>query len=141
MKNQSEKSFWWYLWRGLGALLLLALLAYALNWAITPFRVADPERIQMLSRQANDEWAALQSQRANVDNVDAQIDAMLEMYGEDKSVWPQGKDEEYLQLLTQRRNMTSAYNAQCARYRSMWADTWQGIVAPSDLPTTCDLID
>jgi hypothetical protein len=143
-KNDVKSIIKWVL---LGVLILVIVLfiagivSYAFGWLNAPLRLTNPNRLEKISREANEAWQALESQKANVSNIRDDMLTMKQLYGEDMSKWPQGKDDEYLQLQQQQINMINAYNSQCAAYRAKWKNEWWEISAPKDLPTTCDLIE
>jgi hypothetical protein len=129
-------------WLVVGALILLAavLIGWLVNWLITPLVLTDASRVREASAEMNQLYSGLESQRASIKSMDTQIAAIPLTYGEDRNAWPQGKDEEYLQLVAQRGNLVTAYNRLCAQYEAKWNDEWYDIPAPDDLPKTCDLI-
>jgi hypothetical protein len=130
----------WILWLFFIAIVLIAL-GFALNWFAKPAELFSPDRFEMLSRQANESYQALEAQERSITAIRAKAEQMITAYGEDMSKWPQGKRDEYLQLQQQVTNLTVAYNAACARYKAMWQDEWRAISAPGDLPTTCQMLD
>ena len=119
---------------------LAMLLAFALDWIAAPLENNSPGNVKSLSRQANNAWEALNSQRESISVLDSRAEDMVLAYGEDQSKWPQGKRDEYLQLRQQYHNAIIAYNSACGQYRAMWSDEWRSVPAPDDLPTTCEMI-
>lgn len=139
-KNDTKSIIKWVL-LGLLLLLIVTVALYAIGWLTTPLRLTDSNRMERISREANDSWQALESQKANVSNIRNKMLLMTQLYGENMATWPQGKDEEYLQLQQQQVNMVNAYNSQCASYKAKWKNEWWEFSAPKDLPITCDLIE
>lgn len=131
-------SFSWMLFLVI-MLFLAGMFAFALRWQRAGLEIVSPDNIQMLSRQANDNYKALEAKRMNINNQQEKLDEFEMLYGEGQ--WPQGKRQEYQQLSSILMNTKSAYNADCARYEAMWNDEWRSIVAPGDLPTTCEMIN
>ena len=138
-KNDARSMRDWA-WLGFKIAVMLLVLAAIWNWLVTPLLLTSPQRLESLSRQANDNWQALEAQRHSIEQVQRRANDIVLLYGEDQSTWPQGKDEEYLQLKQQASNLTIAYNNACGQYKAMWQDEWRSIPAPNDLPTTCDMI-
>ncbi len=118
----------------------LAIAGYFLGWFISPLDLTSPENVRRLSREANEHYAALESSRASIGTIESKMQTMVTTYGEDRSTWPQGKADEYLQLDAQRVNRIDAYNKLCASYKGKWNDEWFDLPAPDDLPKSCDLI-
>ena len=121
--------------------LIVSVIGYFFGWFNTALKVTSPEKIQMLSREANNSWQALKAGQQTIANIESDVHDMSVLYGEDASKWPQGKHDEYLQLKTQLRNLKTAYNSSCGQYNAMWQDEWRSIPAPDDLPTHCELIN
>lgn len=136
-KRLAKDTILWLLF-GVLVVLILIILAYALGWITTPLRLTDPERLENISREANQAWEALEAQLASVENINDKMVTMKQLYGEDMGTWPQGKDDEYLQLQAQKVNLINAYNQQCAAYKAKWANEWWELSAPKDLPRTCE---
>lgn len=128
-------------WMAVFALIVVVALviAYALGWFAKPMEVMGPDNIQRMSRQANDAWQALEAKQASIDAIETKAGQMVLAYGEDMTVWPQGKRDEYLQLQAQATNLSTSYNSQCGQYNAMWADEWRSVPAPNDLPTHCEM--
>lgn len=120
-------------------LLLAAVLYFGYSWVTKPLEVMSPDNIERLSKQANEQWEALQAQLANINAAQQSAEDLVNLYGEDKSSWPQGKGDEYLQFKQQARNFITAYNASCATYNALWQDEWRSVPAPDDMSTSCDL--
>lgn len=121
-------------------LAVIGIAAYVLRWQNAALNVAGPERIERLSREANNHWQSLQAQKATISNQQARLAEFEMLYGVDRAVWPQGKREEYQQLSAAIRNLETAYNLSCGQYNALWLDEWRAISAPGDLPTRCELI-
>ncbi len=122
-------------------MVILALVAgYFLDWFKAPLDLTSPARLQQMSEQANSKWESLKAQKATIELTQTQIAAFETAYGTDRSVWPQGKATEELQLQGVLINKISAYNTMCAEYNALWQDEWKAISAPGDLPTSCELI-
>jgi hypothetical protein len=129
-------------WIGAFALVGLAFLlfSFTVNWGAAALDQGSPARLRQLSREANDRYTALKSERATIETQRARLADFEQLYGKDPAAWPQGKREEYQQLTQAIRNMESAYNGHCGQYKSLWNDAWRDLPAPDDLPKTCDLI-
>lgn len=111
-----------------------------INWLSTGADVVSATNVRSISREANEQWNALQGQRASIGRVQASADEYITLYGEDMMTWPQGKRDQYQQVLADVRNKVSAYNTSCADYNALYDDEWSSIVAPKDLPGYCELI-
>ncbi len=122
-------------------ILVAVLISYALNWIQAPLDLTSPENIRQMSREANDAWQALEAKKSSISNLESQVNDMTLLYGEDMSKWPQGKDEEYLQLKRQIANLKTAYNSECGQYNAFWLDEWRALPAPDDIPTHCSFLD
>lgn len=133
-------SFAWIMWL-VFIVAVLTIAGFGLKWFAVPTKLFDPDRMAMLSRQANESYQALAAQEQSVSVIRGKAEQMITAYGEDMSKWPQGKRQEYLQLQSQVTNLIVAYNASCARYKAMWQDEWRAISAPMDLPTTCQMLE
>ena len=129
----------WILFGGMGLAVLIVAL-WAVGWMATPFRITNPERVEMLSRQANDAWQALEAQEASIASQKKALDQYTDLYGDDMAKWPQGKRQEYQQGMVAYSNLVNAYNRSCSQYNAMWQDEWRSIPAPDDLPTRCELV-
>lgn len=128
------------LWLALlaGALIMfLIVLGFALEWFAAPFETMSPERVRILSQQANDEWGALEQTRTGIERLRGQEAEFITLYGTNTAVWPQGKAEEYQQVTAARRNREAQYDQLCATYEARWADEWRDLPAPDDLPRQC----
>ena len=121
-------------------LVIAVMLGWALDWISFPARVISPDRMVTLSRQANDHYQSLEASLGSIQVQRKTTEAYLELYGEDYSTWPQGKRDEYQQNQRQLQNLINAYNQSCAQYKALWLDEWRDVVAPNDLPTTCETI-
>lgn len=119
-------------------LLAVAVGNWALRWQGAALDTIGPERMQQLSREANDRWQSLEAQRTSIATQQARLAEFETLYGTDRATWPQGKREEYQQLSAAIRNLETAYNSACGQYKAMWADEWRDIPAPDDLPRTCE---
>jgi len=139
-KQDTGRAFGWALWGAL-FVIVVGLLVFALRWILVPTQVLDPNRIQRLSQQANEHWQSLQAQRSSIAAQAAQLSDFERLYGADASVWPQGKQQEYLQLAVTVRNLKTAYNASCGQYNALWQDEWRDLPAPDDLPRRCEFLD
>jgi hypothetical protein len=124
-----------------GVVMVAMLGAYFLDWFSTPLELTSPDNLQRLSRQANDAWQALEAKQQTIINLEQQADLMVAAYGDDQSTWPQGKRDEYLQLMAQVTNLKASYNVQCGQYNAFWDDEWRGIPAPNDIPTSCQFLN
>lgn len=133
-------SFQWIVW-GVVTVAMLVVGGFAVTWFAAPTKLFSPDRMAALSRQANDNYQALEAQRQSVATTRTKAEMMITAYGEDMGKWPQGKRDEYLQLQAQVNNLVIAYNNACAKYKAMWQDEWRAISAPGDLPTTCQMLD
>lgn len=131
------------IWGGAITLILMVfvVLAWGLGWFAAPFQTMSPQRVQQLSRQANDAWQGLEAQQATIAVQRERLSEFNSLYGDNTSEWPQGKREEYQQLSSALRNLVAAYNLQCGQYNALWQDEWRSLPAPDDLPTRCDLMD
>lgn len=101
--------------------------------------MASPDNIERLSREANNAWQALEAQLANIEKSEDAAADLLTAYGEDQSVWPQGKRDVWLQLQKDITNKSAAYNVSCAAYNAFWQDEWRALPAPKDIPTRCEM--
>ena len=121
-------------------MLVGGIAGFVLRWQNAALTVAGPERIERLSREANNHWQSLQSQRASIDTQRARLAEYETLYGQDRAVWPQGKRDEYQQLSAAVRNLETAYNLSCGQYNALWLDEWRSLPAPDDLPARCELL-
>lgn len=137
-RNDAHSILRWVLF-GFLLVLVLAGLFFIYSWVNKPLEVLSPDNIQRLSQEANDKWQALLSQQATIDTISQRAKDMVVTYGEDRSVWPQGKSDEYLQLRQQVGNQITAFNLSCGQYNALWQDEWRSIPAPDDLPKKCEL--
>ncbi len=132
---------------GLLIIMALAVLSVAANWMffgaswfVKPAELFSPDAMQARSQEANDAWSGLQAQLASITTAKADASRLIEVNGEDKTKWPQGDKEKYLQMEARVSNLVTAYNVSCGKYNGMWNDEWRSINAPGDLPRHCDLI-
>ncbi len=95
----------------------------------------------MLATQANERYQGLESKLVTISSYQSDLNSYETLYGTDPSKWPQGKRESYQQLESAIRSLKASYNLDCSDYRALWSNEWKSIVAPKDLPTTCNLID
>lgn len=139
-----NKNFYKLVWRwGLSAVLFMLILLpilWAFGWISVPFEQTNPDLVRQLSQDANEAHEGLLAQSANIDNIETTMATMVIQYGDNRATWPQGKSDEYLQLVQQRQNLISAYNQACGEYRALWNDEWRNLPAPDDLPTTCEMM-
>lgn len=115
-------------------------IGWAFRWFETPFKVTDPDRVERLSRQANEMYSQLQAQKSTIQANRERLSNYPVLYGDDRANWPQGKRQEYEQLTNTVTTMVTGYNQLCGQYRAMWADEWRDIPAPDDLPKTCEYL-
>lgn len=138
--DYSELNAWMRVLAGIAAFTaILMALGWGLGWFGAALDQTGPERIRSLSAQTNDRFQALEAQRQDIARAELALVSFRNQYGTDASVWPQGKNAEYSQLLTRYQNATAAYDAACGQYRAYFSDTWRDIPAPNDLPKTCDM--
>lgn len=116
---------------------VLAFGAFGLRWQGAALDQIGPERMQQLSREANDRWHGLDAKRSTI-MVQQQALATYERdYGVDRSTWPQGKVGEYRQLDKVVTDLLTSYNHECGQYEAMWTDAWRDLPAPDNLPKKC----
>lgn len=137
--RDTARAFGWLGWLFV-VVLALGLMAYTLRWVFVPLDTVGPENMRHLSQQANNHYQSLESQRASIRTQQQRIVEFERLYGQDRTIWPQGKRQEYQQLADALRNLTTAYNLSCGQYKALWRDEWRDVPAPNDLPRTCDLI-
>jgi len=130
---------WIVVGTALVAVLLIAV--YFLGWFAKPLELSSPDNLQRLSREANNAWQALEAKRESINVLEQKAGLMVSAYGEDMTVWPQGKRDEYLQIQSQVTNQKTAYNAACGQYNAFWEDEWRSIPAPNDIPTSCEFLN
>lgn len=119
--------------------IIIAAGTFAYSWVVKPMQMASPDNIERLSREANNAWQALEAQLANIEKSEDAAADLLTAYGEDQSVWPQGKRDVWLQLQKDITNKSAAYNVSCAAYNAFWQDEWRALPAPKDIPTRCEM--
>jgi hypothetical protein len=133
-------SFAWIFWLFV-ILAFFVVMGFGFDWFAKPMEIFSPERVEMLSRQANDRYQALEAREKSVYSIRLKAEMMMTAYGEEMETWPLGKRDEYLQLRAQETNLILAYNNACAEYKAMWLDEWRSVAAPPDLPTTCEAME
>lgn len=112
-------------------------MTYVANYATRPTRLTDAVRIESMSARMNQAYQALLTAEQRVYADKQAIDDFLSTYGTDASTYPQGKRAELDQLRVNHRNSVSQYNSLCGQYMAVYADEFQEIAAPPDLPTQC----
>lgn len=122
------------------AVVVIGFLVWALRWILFPSTILDPDRMVTLSRQANDHFQSLEASLSSIQVQRETTESYPKLYGETYDTWPQGKRDEYQQNQRQLQNLINAYNQSCARYKALWQDEWRDIMAPKDLPKTCEVV-
>jgi hypothetical protein len=116
-------------------------VAWGLGWFAAPFETTSVPNVRFISRQANEAHQALEAKERNITAARERVDSYETLYGADTSVWPQGKRDEYLQAQRDLDNDIAAYNRECGQYNALMDDEWRGVVAPEDLPPSCQFIE
>lgn len=123
--------------------IILVPMGFFLDWFSAPTKIFNPEHMAAMSRQVNDEYHALEASRQNVLSIRSKAEKMMTLYGEEYGKWPQGKRDEYLQLVEQETNALMSYNNACKQYEAMWDDKWRefSLTGVDDIPRTCELMN
>lgn len=98
------------------------------------------KNVKALSTTANEMHSGLEGELATLIAQKTSINTYEDLYGEDKTKWPQGKRDEYQQEQVLYRQGVSAYNTNCGKYNALWNNEWKSVVAPDDLPEQCELL-
>ncbi len=148
LSSNKPPTFWTLLkfCMGIAVIIVIVLLPFALlNGAFSrnvkpladTYSIAN---VKALSARANEMHSGLEGELATLMALKESVGDYNRLYGDDTSRWPQGKRSEWQQVVNQYRQSLSAYNTNCGNYNALWDDEWKGVVAPSDLPTRCELL-
>jgi hypothetical protein len=110
---------------------------YVAGYLTQPARLTGAERVEAMSAKMNEAHQGLIAADRAVVAAQEKVTQYERLYGADASTWPQGKRAEYQQDQQHLTNATAAYNRACATYNATYADEYQAIAAPDDLPKNC----
>ena len=122
----------------LAASFVVRYMVLANNWAEEPAELLSPDNVKKEYEWFYTSQKSLTATKANIDALESKQQDMIFLNGEDTSRWPISTRDEYKQVGQQILQLETAYNQACGEYQAKWDNVFHNIVAPRDIPRSCE---
>ncbi len=133
----------------LGLFLVLGTLylTVGLGWLAKPAEILDADEAQRQYTALIEQFNVLESKRTQISSLQGQIDTIETMNAgyADMNQWSVQDRADWQNLNTTLPGLVTAYNRECAAYRSAWANWFESggarvLGLQDEIQTTCEMI-
>lgn len=121
-----------------GLTVAASYLNLGIGWSTLPATTYSVENVKKEYEWFYTTYEQVDANKRIVASLEAKQASLMAINGNDTTRWPASARDEYSQTTQQVLQMQTAISAACGQYNARFRNTFHSIVAPSDLPRSCE---